>query len=32
MQKEEYQILIKDIKALLQNICKDDRVKYHIEQ
>lgn len=31
MQKEEYQILIKDIKALLQNICKDDRVKYHIE-
>ena len=25
------QILIKDIKALLQNICKDDRVKYHIE-
>lgn len=31
MQKEEYQILIKDIKALLQDICKDDRVKYHIE-
>ena len=31
MQKEEYQILIKDIKALLQDICKDERVKYHIE-
>lgn len=31
MKKEEYKLLIKDIKKLLNEICKDDRVKYHID-
>ena len=30
MQNKEYQILINDIKELLNNVCKDDRIKYHI--
>ena len=29
MQEIEYKALIKDIKELLNNICKDERVKYH---
>ena len=30
MKEEEYKVVIKDIKKLLNDICKDDRVKYHI--
>ncbi len=30
MKEEAYQLLIKDIKKLLKETCKDDRVKYHI--
>ena len=30
MQEKEYKTLIKDIQNLLDNVCKDDRVKYHI--
>lgn len=30
MQEKEYKILIKDIQNLLNSVCKDDRVKYHI--
>lgn len=28
--KEEYKVIIEDIKKLLNDVCKDDRVKYHI--
>lgn len=30
MEEKEYNKLIEDIKILLNDICKDDRVKYHI--
>lgn len=30
MQEKEYKILIKNIQILLNGICKDDRIKYHI--
>jgi putative nucleotidyltransferase with HDIG domain len=30
LEEEKYKILINDIKKLLDNVCKDDRVKYHI--
>jgi putative nucleotidyltransferase with HDIG domain len=30
MQEKEYKTLIKDIQNLLDNVCDDDRVKYHI--
>ena len=30
MKEKEYKTLIKDIQNLLDNVCKDDRVKYHI--
>ena len=30
MKEEDYYILIKDIKELLQSVCKDDRIRYHI--
>ena len=30
MQEKEYEKLINDIKNLLNDLCKDDRVKYHI--
>lgn len=30
MNEEEYKTLVEDIKNLLKNICKDDRIKYHI--
>lgn len=30
MQEKEYKILIQDIQGLLDNLCKDDRIKYHI--
>lgn len=31
MKEKEYEILIEDIKKLLNEVCKDDRVRYHIE-
>ena len=30
MKEKDYKTLIKDIQNLLDNVCKDDRVKYHI--
>lgn len=30
MEEEEYKVIVKDIRKLLNDICKDDRVKYHI--
>lgn len=31
MKEKDYEMLITDIKELLGKVCKDDRVRYHIE-